>query len=143
MSHYEHICGHPGCTGRICLDQQQYDDAQTNGTPFYCSFGHQRAFRPSEVEKLRDRVKELERTIDKKAADQARKSVDRAWYEAEQMVDFHRDQAAAFRCCPFANYDACPQGHYEYASPEQLARHLSTQHGVEGLWHELRVVRAS
>lgn len=143
MSHYESDCYRGDCTGRVCMNEAQYDDAKTRGTRFYCSAGHGQVFTETEISKLRKRVAELERSIDERAKAKSERVIAQQREFAESMVEYYREQSAAFRSCPFALYDACPQGHYEYASPEQLVRHLANRHGVKGLWADLRVVRSA
>jgi len=109
------------------MDRAQHQDAIDNGTTFYCSMGHPRVFRPSQVERLKAELDDL------------REKYDDAWNEGWESAE---GQWRHFARCPFSLFDSCPQGHYEYAGPLELARHLHKSHGIDGLWQELRVVRA-
>lgn len=129
--HFDGTCGHAGCSGLVTLSPDHHRAAKETGELFYCSFGHVGRFAITEVDRLRDEVARLK-------ADAAA-AWDTGWQDATS-------QLLPFAYCPFARYGACHQathgGSYTYATPEQLARHLATMHGVDGLWAELRAARA-
>jgi hypothetical protein len=53
-------CWDPNCAAMCCLSDRQYKEAKENGRAFYCTAGHSNEFRPSDNEKLKTKIRDLE-----------------------------------------------------------------------------------
>lgn len=55
-------CGE--CGTAFCVDDRLNKELRETGRTFYCPNGHPRVYRPSETDKLRERVKRLEAEVE-------------------------------------------------------------------------------
>jgi hypothetical protein len=102
-------CWDPNCAAMCCLSDRQYKEAKEAGRSFYCTAGHSNVFRPSDNDKLREKITKLDDLLTKRS----------------RLMDTLR---RALRTAE--NNWRCPFGHcgLETNSKGGLAMHIKAKH---------------
>lgn len=108
----ELACCHEGCGEIIVVHKAVANRWRETHEWFYCPAGHRQHFTgKTEAERVRE---ELQEKIDR---------LER-WLDSAQ--EWHEETREEFATCP---YPLCPQSDYQYASRQNLGRHLAKYHG--------------